>query len=255
MTDHIAACAAEIVALINASPRTPRVDEIAAIIAKARAPSLSTHSPLLARAQEIYARMNSTSTLDGLEADAVIDKACEDLVALDAEIPRPPRSFADLVARAQIAFAAGEVREDGTLGEAEDGDIFEGPAARLVEDVLRFARGRCTGEGAAHTTMRPADFRPQWTSLMQQLENMSECGDARERRVAELVDAIDAVARKAGRLPARDLDDVRFLAEVAYHYQPYAESYFPTLPADTEALGADDVTLVNLLRAIADVTA
>jgi hypothetical protein len=62
------------------------------------------------------------------------------------------------------------------------------------------------------------------------------------------------VARKAGELQARDLDDLRFLAEVAYHFQPFAESYFPRLPADTGALRIDDVTLVNLLRAIADVS-
>jgi hypothetical protein len=181
MTDHIAAAAAEIVALINASPRTPRVDEIAAIIARAAAPAPAADSPLLARAQEIYARLKSTATLNGREADAVIDKAFEDLQALEAEIPRPPRSFADLVALAQVAFAAGEVQEDGTLAETANGDIFEGPAARLVEDVLRFARSQPTGEGAAHTTKKPADLRPEWESLMGQLKNVGESGDAQAR--------------------------------------------------------------------------
>jgi hypothetical protein len=43
--DHATACAAEIVALINASPRTPGIDEIAAIIARS-APPFSADDPL-----------------------------------------------------------------------------------------------------------------------------------------------------------------------------------------------------------------
>jgi hypothetical protein len=38
--------AAEIVALINSSPRSPRQDEIEAIIAKAAAPSVGEHRPI-----------------------------------------------------------------------------------------------------------------------------------------------------------------------------------------------------------------
>jgi hypothetical protein len=38
-----------------------------------------------------------------------------------------------------VAYLGGEGRPDGTLAEGEHGDIFEGPAARLVEDLLRFA--------------------------------------------------------------------------------------------------------------------
>jgi hypothetical protein len=154
MTDHIAACAAEIVALINASPRTPRVDEVAAIIARAAAPA-----PLVARAHEI----------------------------------------------------------------------------------------------AAHTS-KPAAFRPEWNVLVQQLENLSESGDARERRVAELCKAIDAVALKAGGPPARDLDDLRFLAEMAHHYQLFATGRFPALPADMATRSIDEFAVASLLRAVADVT-
>ena len=133
----------EIVALINASPCTPRADEIAAIIARAAAPACSAKSPLLTRVREITARIAAAEKIaDGAAADAAITKAQEELQELDAQIPRPPRSFADLVARAQVAYAGGEARHDGTLAEAEAPDIFEGPAARLVEDVLQFASGQ-----------------------------------------------------------------------------------------------------------------
>lgn len=140
MTDHIATCAAEIVALINASPRTPRVDEIAAVIVRTVAPAFVADSPLVAEAREIAASIAAAEKLADEEAcDAAITEAHADLQDLDERIPRPPCSFADLVARAQVAYAGAEVRDDGSMAEADNPDLFEGPAARLVEAVLQFA--------------------------------------------------------------------------------------------------------------------
>jgi hypothetical protein len=51
---------------------------------------------------------------------------------LQAQIPDPPRSFADIVAWAETAFLGGNK-------ERENGDCFEGPAVQLVRAVLQFA--------------------------------------------------------------------------------------------------------------------
>jgi hypothetical protein len=80
MTDHIAASAAEIVALINSSPRTPRVDEIATIIAKTAVTALVADSLLVAKAREIAARVSDAENLeDGEAADAAIEAAHAEL--------------------------------------------------------------------------------------------------------------------------------------------------------------------------------
>ena len=67
--------AADIVALINSSPHSPRQDQIAAIIAKAMAPQPNA-SPLLLRVREAIARLDEgfrrTATLHlGAEFDVV----------------------------------------------------------------------------------------------------------------------------------------------------------------------------------------
>jgi hypothetical protein len=98
-------------------------------------------SPLVAKALEIIARTRDAEKLEDEACDAAIDALQAELQDLDAQIPRPPRSLADLWARALVAYAGGEQCPDGTLKEAESPDIFEGPAARLVEDVIQFVGG------------------------------------------------------------------------------------------------------------------
>lgn len=137
MTDRIAACAAEIVALINASPRTPRVDEIAAIIARAAASALSTESPLLAEVQSSIARLKETYEVTKRHAD--VDTSADDdaLEALGAQCPMRP-SAGDLAALALIARWIGDSR-DGPMPDSYKGDIFSRNAWRVIEGALRGA--------------------------------------------------------------------------------------------------------------------
>jgi hypothetical protein len=134
MTDHTAhaACAAEIVALINASPSTPGVDEIAAIIAKATAPPPSTESPLLATVQRSIARLKDLYEKVG-DVDSTADDAA--LEALGAQCPMRP-SLGDLAALALIARWIGQSR-DGPMPDDYRGDIFGRNAWHVIEAALR----------------------------------------------------------------------------------------------------------------------
>ena len=143
--------AAAIVALINSSPRSPRQDEIEAILARIM-PAPATDVPISdLRIRLRKAMANSDAALrvasrlpPGAECDlAEAERAqwLDEIAAMEAEIPNPPRSFEDLVARAEIARYGGDVVA-GKLMEAEDEeDVFLGPAARLIEAVLQFAKG------------------------------------------------------------------------------------------------------------------
>lgn len=142
---------AAIVALINSSPRSPRQDEIEAILARIGA-APATDAPisdLRIRLRKAMAKADAAlqiacGLLPGAECDfAEAERAqwLEEIAAMEAEIPNPPRSFEDLVARAEIARYGGDV-VDGKLMEAEDEeDVFLGPAGRLIEAVLQFAKG------------------------------------------------------------------------------------------------------------------
>ena len=141
--------AAAIVALINSSPRSPRQDEIEAILARIM-PAPATDVPISdLRIRLRKAMANSDAALrvasrlpPGAECDlAEAERAqwLDEIAAMEAEIPNPPRSFEDLVARAEIARYGGDVVA-GKLMEAEDEeDVFLGPAARLIEAVLQFS--------------------------------------------------------------------------------------------------------------------
>ena len=73
-------------------------------------------------------------------AQARIDQLEGDLEDLEGQISSPPQSFADLLAWAEIARAGADLRDDGTMGECQERDVFLRPAARLIEAVLQFAK-------------------------------------------------------------------------------------------------------------------
>ena len=146
--------AAAVVALINSNPRSPRQEEIEAIIAKAVSslpePSAGS-SPLLPKIREAVIRLNEAFDVQGKvhpydkaaddAAQARIDEFQDALEELEDQIPSPAQSFSDLVAWAEIAHAGADVRRDGTMAEAEQDDVFSRPAARLIEAVLHLAKG------------------------------------------------------------------------------------------------------------------
>jgi hypothetical protein len=104
------------------------------------------------------------------------------------------------------------------------------------------------------TLPKPSSYRERWEAIEAQFDTMTEKGEAQEQRVAILCDQFDEVTREVWKLTARDLDDILFLAESAYHYLGIAEGVFPMLPADMEQRSVDEVAVASLLRGVAAVT-
>ena len=153
---HVSQAAAEIVALINVSPRSPRQDEIEAIIAKAMAPQPVANAPVPQLAVDIRAKIAEIGVAydvlgrlrPGPEedaAEAVVEQLKADLCRLELQIPGPPQSYADIRMRAEMAvYWAGDIEE-----LREEGDLIKHTLADLIEAVLQFddaaMRTQCPG--------------------------------------------------------------------------------------------------------------
>lgn len=72
------------------------------------------------------------------EARAAYEANWQHLRALVAQIPSPPRTFADIALRAEVAFHCSGGGSDGTMSELDAKDIFLWSAAHLVQSVLQF---------------------------------------------------------------------------------------------------------------------
>ena len=142
--------AAAIVALINSSPRSPRQDEIEAILARiGHAPAQDVPiSDLRIRLRKAIAKSNAALDVlarlpDGAEfhlAEAERAMWEDEIAAIEKEIPtrRGPSKTSWPVPRSRVTAATSWM---ASLIEAEnDEDVFEGPAARLIEAVLHFAK-------------------------------------------------------------------------------------------------------------------
>jgi len=157
MVEHshsVSTAAAAIVGLINSSPRSPRQEEIEAIIAKvapAEAPALHV-SELGRKLRADLARFDAWLGKDVSDADwdDVWGSDWNEIYRLEAQIPNPPRSFADVVARAELAYFGADKGPDNRTMDLEEGDCWEGPAARLIEAVLQFAGSDIATEGRRH---------------------------------------------------------------------------------------------------------
>jgi hypothetical protein len=154
----ITVAAAEFHTLINSKPQSPTKDELATIIAKAALPAPDASVPRLraeweALAAEIRAAMAQEDAaiaacgdLDAGpafdKADALVDKCRDELRALVARLPNPPRTFADIALMAEIAFHYADHEVSGCMEELDDDDKFISSSARLIEAVLQFAEAR-----------------------------------------------------------------------------------------------------------------
>ena len=148
--DH-AAVAAAIMQLINSKPTSPTQAEIEAVLARAVSPPAPATSPLLAQirdtarrleeAFDVYGKIKPNDTEEPA-AQAKIDQIENELEAMEGQIPSPPQTFTDLLAWAEIARAGADIRKDGTIAETSERDVFQRPAARLVEAVLQMAGWR-----------------------------------------------------------------------------------------------------------------
>lgn len=248
------AAAAAVVALINSSPRSPRQEEIEAILGHiapdAHVCATGNNRTSLLRTEIAKATAQATKALHvmanlraGAEhdlAEADLDYWEERVEQLEGEIPNPPQCFEDLVARAEIALHGGDV-VDGKLMEAENHeDVFLGPAARLIEAVLQFPRT------TSMTAMSPAHaaYYREWRGLIDQhmleFENADETGmtkaeiNAEEDRLAAHMGTIDALARRTFAVPARTWGDVVLLAEVCLWC--HAPGTTPDAPAGSSDL-------------------
>jgi hypothetical protein len=80
---------------------------------------------------------------ENADANARWDERLAELNALEAQIPNPPQSLSDVIARAEIAhFGADKEMDDRTM-VSHDEDCFEGPAVRLIKAVLLYAGLDC----------------------------------------------------------------------------------------------------------------
>ncbi len=112
--------AAQIVALINASPRSPRVDEIEAIIAKAVLSHHQEPAPdprLMEWREKVAAYRAAVDAAVTEDDDAVVDAVLDALDTYSHAIwATPVRTFADLLLRAAIAQ---EWNSPGIIGDPE----------------------------------------------------------------------------------------------------------------------------------------
>ena len=221
--------AAEIVALINASPRSPRVEEIEAILANIVPSSTAPATPLLTEIRETAVRLEDAFAVyaecvprhpneEALQAR--IDQIQSELEGLGNQIPNPPQTFTDLVAWAEIARAGADVHADGTMGEVGEDDVFLRPAARLVEAVLQFPGATSI---AAMSPAHAAHYQ-EWRTLIdthiREFENIDQTGwtkveiDAEEVRNEAHTRIVDAMSKRILDVPARTWGDVALYAQV-----------------------------------------
>jgi hypothetical protein len=265
---HQAAVA--IVELINSSPRSPRIEEIEAVIAGAffggPAPA---PSPLLAKAKAIMARKDAVvrtigRLLDGPEFDdgeAELTRLQAELEDLEAEIPSPPQSFGDLVVRAEIARYGADVRKDGTMAEAGDDDVFVGPAARLVEAVLQMG---ASSHGPPLMSPAHAEHFREWRRVidqhMREFANPDEAGktraeiEAEEARMGAHMDVITNLIMRIYAVPARTWGDVALYAQAfVWCYWPGLDLHGPEAQSQLEggpSSEIEDHDIAKLLEAV-----
>jgi hypothetical protein len=252
MSRSIQDAAAQIVALINSSPRSPRQEEIEAILTRI-GPTAPTDAPPVG---ELRLRLhNAEAGYD--EALAVAAKTMgpefkaaeaqqvawgEEIAALEKEIPSPPRRYEDLVARAEVARHGGDVI-DGKLMEAEnDEDVFLGPAARLVEAVLQLG-----GAGPAAMSPTHAAHYQEWRALIEEHARRFPSGEedgktpaeikAEEARMSEHMEAISRLAcRIIHEEPVRTWGDVALRAQIFFWiYWPGIDPEAAEAPAQIAA--------------------
>jgi hypothetical protein len=266
--------AAAIVALINSSPRSPRQEEIEAILARVgTAPTREARpiSDLRIRIRKAIAQAEAALHVVGeLPAGPKFELAQADLntwedeiAALEDDIPNPPRSYDDLLARAEVARHGGDV-VDGKLMEAENQeDVFVGPAARLVEAVLQY---RGAQPGAASMSPAHAAHYREWRCLvdhhMREFENPNEEGmskaeiEAEEARMAAHMEIMESFAHQVFAVPARTWGDVLLLAEIClWFHAPGTDPEAPTASSDLQdSFSCDgempDTALAKLLEAV-----
>ena len=138
--------AAQIVALINASPRSPRQDEIAAVIARTAAtpPTLPELAPEHLEYRRLIAeakKQDDEGIPDGEDGDAAVEALQSKIMALERKIwSTPARTLADVLLRGEIALH----NENGIMDSLNDAEAYydERATAQLIQAVVDVLGGR-----------------------------------------------------------------------------------------------------------------
>jgi hypothetical protein len=87
----------------------------------------------------VLGKLRPGPKFDAMEKD--VEALHNEIRELEAQIPNPPQSFMDLVVRAEIARFGADRNKSGEMAELTSEDVFEGPAARLIDAVIQFGEG------------------------------------------------------------------------------------------------------------------
>src|SRR5262245_31959936 len=151
MSTPVQKAAAAIVALINASPRSPRQEEIEAIIAKVASAEPSASPVALSPEHRKYrellaeiAKFEEPGYADGEEGDAAFAAQEEEEMALERQIwSKPAETLADVLLRGEIAL----YNENGIMESLNEREAYqdERAAAQLIRAVNDVLGGLCRG--------------------------------------------------------------------------------------------------------------
>jgi len=144
----VSTAAAAIIRLINSSPRSPRQDEIEAVLAKAMAPqpmasptpsAMPPLSPEHLQYREAIAEIarneKAPPGLSDEESDAFHGRLAEQEMALARKIwATPAKTLADVLLRAEVALH----NENGIMENLDDPEAYycERSAAQLIQAVI-----------------------------------------------------------------------------------------------------------------------
>lgn len=246
------AAAAEIVALINARPTSPRQDEIEAIIAKVSTSLPAADAEATARRvalQAAIAAMEAAGTDDG----DVVDARDAPLTAITEEVwSRPPRSLADLqdyalIAKHWLGVHIGAPWSDP--GDVDDWGDFA--IAELIHAVLRFDQPAVP---AVLATWEARAALERWQRCLHDF--LDRCKDGAENEADW--ETMTRQSQLVWDRPVQNLDDVLLRAAVCIHWNSPGMATDPAYPDDVLAEGPecnmDAYSVAAVLRGLLDLS-
>jgi DNA repair exonuclease SbcCD ATPase subunit len=126
------------------APSHDRSQKVTAARRQSKRKVVSTKASLVDKIRDTIERSDALCPVLGkLHAGAKFDeKKAEalhnEIRQLEAQIPDPPQSFMSLLARAEIARFGADRNKSREMAELTSQDVFEGPAARLIDAVIQF---------------------------------------------------------------------------------------------------------------------
>jgi hypothetical protein len=162
---------------------------------------------------------------------------------------------------AEIARCGADVGRDGRMAELDHNDVFERPAACLIEAVLQLAGRDIGGNGPARSLAAPCDDSAlsaehlKYREIVAEIARFEGANYPPKKSTAEseavlntLADEAMALESKAWATPAKTLADVLLRGEIAL----YNENGVMESLDDAEAY-YDERAVAQLIRAVVDV--